>query len=151
MLGALVDLDVIQTIVTFVLGFIVLIAVPRALTAARQKAELESKDRVISTREQDNRALRDHQLTLTNELAECRMNARKAESDVETWKARYDEQSKYTAPEALVTIEKLIDSGNSEAERRHAEVMASLTNIGALVGDERRASLPPLDKPPSSS
>src|SRR5687768_7382041 len=99
-MGALVDIDVIQTVVTITLALIALYSVPRALTAAKQKAELESKDRVIATREQDNRALRDHQLTLTDELAECKLNSRKAESDMQTWQARYEEASKYTAPEA---------------------------------------------------
>lgn len=143
-IGALVDPNLFLNIVTVALALTALYAVPKALTATRQKAELEAKDGTINTREQDNRALRDHVSTLAADLAECKLAARKAESDMETWQARYEEQSKYTAPEALVTIEKLIDSGNTEAERRHTEIMASLSNIGALVGDKRRHSLPPL-------
>ena len=144
-LGALVDPNLLLNIITLALALVAFVAVPRALTATRQKAELAAKDQTINTREQDNRALRDHQETLSTELAECKLAARRAESDAKTWQARYDEQSKYTAEPALQTINQLIASGNSEAERRHAEVMASLSNIGALVGDERRNSLPPMD------
>lgn len=141
--GALVDPNLFLNLLTVALALTALYAVPRALTAGRQKAELEQKDNIIETREQDNRSLRDRQHTLAEELAECKMNLRRSESAADTWQARYEEQSKYTAEQALTTIQQLIDNGNVEAERRHAEVMASLTNIGALVGDERRASLPP--------
>lgn len=137
------DPNLVLNIITVVMAVALFLAIPRAFRANRQKAELEMKDRVIATREQDNRALRDHMETLNGELAECRMTARRSEAEAATWKARYEEQSHYTAESALQTINQLIATGNSEAERRHAEVMASLSNIGALVGDERRNSLPP--------
>lgn len=142
-IGAIVDPNLFLNIVTVALALVALFAVPRALTATRQKAELTAKDQTINTREQDNRALRDHQATLNSELAECRMNARRSEAEAATWKARYEEQSHYTAESALQTINKLIASAETEAQRRHAEVMASLSNIGALVGDGRASSLPP--------
>ena len=137
-LGAIVDLDNITGIITVVLLLVAVIAVPRAFTATRQKAELAAKDNVIATREQTNRALADHNDTISNELAETKLSLRRVQSEADTWKARYEEQSKYTAEAALDTIGKLIDTGNTEAQRRHVEVMESLRNISLLVGDERR-------------
>lgn len=142
-IGAIVDPNLILNIITVGLALALVFAVPRAFRANRQKAELEMKDSVIRTREQDNAALRDHQATLNADLAECRLAARRSEADAATWKARYEEQSHYTAESALQTINKLIASAETEAQRRHAEVMASLSNIGALVGDGRASSLPP--------
>lgn len=142
-LGALVDPNLLLNLITVALLLVAIVAVPKAFTATRQKAELAAKDQTINTREQDNRALRDHQATLNQELSECKLAARRFESEAHTWKARYEEQGKYTAESALETINQLIASGETEAQRRHLEVMASLGNISALVGDERRSSLPP--------
>lgn len=136
-----VDPNLVLNLVTVGLALVALITIPRALRATRQKAELEAKDRVISTREQDNHALRDRLNTLDEELVTCRDNATAAEKASAEWQARYQEQGKYTAQQALTTIERLIESGDKEADRRHGEVMAALGNISVLVGD-RRADRP---------
>lgn len=138
------DLTVILAIPAFVLAVIAIIAVPRAFSHARQKAELLAKDEIIKTREQTNDALNDRVTTLAQEKATlaaevevCRINAKRSEVEAAGYRAKYEEQSKYTAEAALETIEKLIETGDREADRRHTEVMGALGNISVLVGDRR--------------
>ena len=137
LLAALVEPNLALNLITVALLLVAVFAVPRAFSSSKQKAELLAKDTIIATREQDNRALRDHQETLTSEVETCRIEVRRATTEAATWRARYEEQSKYTAQEALSTIETLIQNGDSEAQRRHTEVMGALGNISVLVGDRR--------------
>lgn len=146
------DINLVLNLLGFALLIIgMLYAGPRIVKSKQQEQTLAEKDRIIETRRQDNEALRGHQQTLATDLEECRLSAARATAESAAWKARYEEQSKYTAKEALSTIEVLIGHSSEEAGRRHVEVMASLSNISALVGDRRRVGRRGADDPPLTS
>jgi hypothetical protein len=141
---SVVDYNLILNAVALVL---LVVAVPRALKATKHKAELVAKDTIIHTREQTNDSLSDRigaldaeKESLTHDLEAARIASKRCEVEAGQWKARYEEQSRYTAEQALTTIERLIEAGDSEAKRRHTEIMGALGNVSVLVGDRRSDS-----------
>jgi hypothetical protein len=49
--------------------------------------------------------------------------------DAALWRGRYEEQQQYTAEPALEAIKVLLEHTNTQAERRHTEMLAALSKV----------------------
>lgn len=146
-----------------VLNAIVVLALiifgPKYFRAKNAEAQLSEKDQIIKTHQQTIDAFKDRSDSREADVEYLRGKVlaieeaySEAQSKIEGWKGRYEEQSKYTAPEAFEQIEHLIDAfhtqsvgrseqyvktlqdvlehQDTEAERRHQEVLEILRTLG---------------------
>ena len=141
------DVNLWLNVITFaavVLGAVVF--GPRAFKAKQASADLLEKDRTIQTHEQSIAALetaaaialREH-MALQKRCDEAIEKARIKSEIAAGFQARYEEVQKYTAKEALRTLEKVIGEQGVEAERRHVEVLRMLDGMSELLGERREA------------
>lgn len=106
---------------------------PRYLKTKDLQAQLGAKDRTIATHDQTIEAMEKRAAARESDLAGAQERAQKLSernaklSEVaHVMQGRYEEQSRYTAKEALATLERLLAHQGEEAERRHLELMAAL-------------------------
>ena len=103
---------------------------PRYLKVREMQAQLAAKDQAISTNEQSIDALERRVQVLEEELrgAQERGNiaeerAHTAEKQEREWKARYDEQARYTAGPAFEKLSAVIAAFAGDMDKRHEETI----------------------------
>lgn len=130
------NLPYVNTILNFASLAILLAGViiaPRAFRARAAEAQLKEKDRIIETRTQLAQAAEESAQLAKDKAAELGAMLDHSREDAATWKARYDEQSQYTAAPALDAIQKLMERSEEEAKRRHREMLLTLRALRHLV------------------
>jgi hypothetical protein len=144
-------LDVVAASIAALIGLAALIAAPRYIRRSQvqgalseMQARLEEKDKNIQTHLQTIEALRERDKArdddvayLRGKLEQTEERARQYQGIAEGFQGRYEEQSKYTAKEALGTIEALINLQAEDNERRHRELITVLNSISELLGERR--------------
>jgi cell division protein FtsB len=109
---------------------------PRYLKTRDLQAQLAAKDQAIATNAQTIIALERRIDALLDELrgAQERANlsgdrAERAEQREHEWKARYDEQARYTAGPAFEKLQHVIADLAAEMDKRHAETIALIARL----------------------
>lgn len=130
---------------------VLLLGAPRYVRGLRAKGFLEEKDRVIETKQQTIDACNERVASLETDREGARAAAKHAteaarffEQECAQWRARYEEQSKYTAKEALQTIEALIAQHAEQVALRHREMMTLFGKLDAhlsTLADEASQSV----------
>lgn len=111
---------------------------PKYLKARDARAQLEAKDKVIDTYEQTVHSFEARVETLTLEVKECQRATVVATTEAKEWKARYEEQGKYTAEPALNEVRKAVAS-------LQVAVTTAVQAHGDLVLEEMRQTRLVLD------
>lgn len=119
-----------------VMVVVLLFGAPRFFRASRAEAAMQEKDRTIETYEQSVTADRTRMEGLERDLTKIRERRDELEernsklSEVAAgFQARYEEQSRYTAKEALETLTRLLEHQEGESERRHTEMLELLSSV----------------------
>lgn len=123
---------------------VLMFGAPRFFKSKNAEAALAEKDITIATHEQSIASARIRIEGLQADIEDLRgsyeqLRERNAEYQriAAGFQARYEEQGKYTAKEALGALEQMLALQADENKRRHAEVMAAMESIAKLVGDRR--------------
>ena len=124
---------------------VLLFGAPRFFRASRAEAALAEKDRTIDTHLQTIEADRARMDGLRSDLAGCQDRSnqlearnRKLSEVAAAMQARYEEAARYTAREALKTLEQLLTHQSEESERRHQETTELLKSINSLLADRQQ-------------
>lgn len=124
--------DVLNVVLNFAsLAILVagIVLAPRAFRAKALQAALAEKDQVIATKLQLAEA-RDAEIAQQKErLRDMGFQLDACQHDAALWRGRYEEQSQYTAEPALEAIKLLLENTNTQAERRHTEMLAALSKV----------------------
>lgn len=120
------DLNVIVSAVTLIL---LVVFGPRLYKAQDAKARLAVKDQTIDTQKQAIESRDDRIEGLLGDLGGCKLRAEQAEAlandrehEATDLRARYDEMSKYSAPEAFTKLSEVLD-GQGKLIARQGELM----------------------------
>lgn len=150
------DLNLVVNVATLVVGLVLAgVFGPRAFKAKQASADLAEKDRTIETHKQTITAMETAAVVRDRECERWRTQAAEAiekarvKSEIAAgFQARYEEQSKYTAKEALRTLEQAMVHQSNESERRHVELMEAMRSMSDLLGDRRTNARRRIDDPP---
>ena len=104
---------------------------PRAFRAKAAEAQIAERDKIISGHKQLAELKEQEADAMREKAAEIGGRLDQAQAEATAWKARYEEQQRYTAQPALETITKLLEHNNTEAERRHTELLFALRALGS--------------------
>lgn len=95
---------------------------------AEQKLVIESHTTRISALERDLAGVTDRANVAAEAAKECEKRAAE-------WQARYDEQSRYTAPVAVAHFEKVLTDHSARVGDRHEQMIAELERIAQLLAN----------------
>lgn len=134
-------------VLNFLMLVVLLFGAPRFFRSKQAEASLAEKDQTIATHEQSLSATRARIDTLDHDLTDIRARNdeliernRKLSEVAAGFQARYEEAQKYTAKEALRTLEQAMSHQADESERRHLELMAAMRSMSDLLGERRSNS-----------
>ena len=129
------DFNLILNLAALVPVVLLVVMMPKYWRARDLEQQMAMKDRTIATNTQSIESLETRVAVLEADLRGAQERAdstaernRKLSESLALMQGRYEEQSRYTAREALVTLERLLQHQGAEAERRHAELMEVLRN-----------------------
>jgi ABC-type transport system involved in cytochrome bd biosynthesis fused ATPase/permease subunit len=111
---------------------VVLVAIPLARSKRKDATikdlndALEAKDKRLEESVTDVAEAKQQARQIEQAAAHCR-------DEATAWRSKYEEQSKYTAPEAIAAFVEMAKSTERSHERRHKEVMAALEALTASV------------------
>lgn len=129
-----------NTALNLLMLVVLLFGAPRYFRASQAEAREAEKDRVIDTHVQTIEADRARIDGLVSDLKGCQQRAvdieernRKLADAAAHLQGKYEEAQRYTAREALKTLERLLVTQGEEAERRHAEMVELLRATNHLL------------------
>lgn len=81
---------------------------------------------------------------LSEQLADAKQQARQIEQaanhcrdEATAWRSKYEEQSNYTAENALETVVKVLEQNDKAHERRHTEIMRAFETLNSAVRNDK--------------
>lgn len=126
LVGAALDMNLVLNL--FTLALIAVAAVP-VLRSRRKDAIIKELNDVCDVKER-------REKELEKDLAGAQARANQAEEaakfsvkEAEKWQARYEEQSKYTAPEAVMQIESELAEHRQQVAERHERILTALERL----------------------
>lgn len=128
--SALPDANVLLNVITVIL---LIVFGPRYIRTSRLRTEIQELKDLIDTSELQKTSLKEELIGVQARADKAEVAQQHLKQENAEWKARYDEQTKYTAPVALEEIKKLLE-GQQEF---HKQVVSDNRTLLQLVGAER--------------
>ena len=132
-------------VLNLVMLVVLLFGAPRFFRSKNAEAIQAEKDKVIATHKQAIEAQDRRIADLDSELKVALGRNAKLSEVAAIVQGRYEEQSKYTAENALRVLQETLTKQDAEAERRHLETMKILGSLAEVLGERRESNLPPFD------
>jgi hypothetical protein len=122
-------LNVILNFASLAILIVGVVMAPRAFRAKGLQLALQEKDQVIATKLQLAEARNAEIAQQKERLRDMGFQLDAMQHDAALWRGRYEEQQQYTAEPALEAIKVLLEHTNTQAERRHTEMLAALSKV----------------------